>query len=96
LDKEYDFSGLIIGFYSNASGFPILSSSFVLPILTLSEILIDQCLDICFTSTSLYYSLDWCSLFGFCTFDFHAGHYSLLFILLTFMLFILLLLLLPL
>ena len=55
---------LIIGFYSNAadagnaSGFPILSSSFVLPVLTLSEILIDQCLDICFTSTSLYYSLD--------------------------------------
>ena len=33
-------------------------SSFVLPVLTLSEILIDQGLDICFTSTSLYYSLD--------------------------------------
>ena len=52
------YIALIIGFYSNASGFPILSSSFVLPVLTLSEILIDQYLDICFTSTSLYYSLD--------------------------------------
>jgi len=51
------YIALIIGFYSNAS-VPILSSSFVLPVLTLSEILIDQYLDICFTSTSLYYSLD--------------------------------------
>ena len=65
----YSFKIYIYSFYLCYYG--ILYSSFILPMLTITSILIDQCIDCCFSfySLSLFFAVDFGSLFSFCSYD---------------------------
>ena len=51
------------------SYYGILYSTFILPMLTITSILINQCLDLCFSFSSFSFSVDFGELFPFIMFD---------------------------
>jgi NADH:ubiquinone oxidoreductase subunit 5 (subunit L)/multisubunit Na+/H+ antiporter MnhA subunit len=77
LTTIYSLKIYIYCFYLSYYG--VLYSSFILPMLTITSILIDQCLDSCFSfcSLSLFFSLDFGELFSFSSSD-SILHFSII------------------